>query len=144
MRGDGLGQAHQPGPCERHRVVLIDYASHSRELARRPWTDWLRTYAAHGHAGEVLEDPGSCDITVEVPVDQLATVAEPDHDRDQATFLRAHGIDDLVAEGRAVWTERAAAPDVAALTMRSRTNESEALCDPGGLGGFWVGEWAHP
>jgi hypothetical protein len=40
-----------------------------------------------------------------------------------------------------VWNEQAASPTVAALTMRSRIREAEALLDPAGLGGFTVLEW---
>jgi hypothetical protein len=61
--------------------------------------------------------------------------------RPQAQFLRRWGIDELVAEGRAAWTAAAAAPDVAALRMRSRVSEAEALTDPHGLGAFDVLEW---
>lgn len=123
------------------RVVIIDYASRSQELARRPWTEWVRTYAAHGRAGHPLEAPGSCDITVEVPVDQLATVEEPSLDRTQAEFLRAHGIDHLVAEGAARWRELGIGGGVEAIAARSRVHEADALLDPAGLGGFRVVEW---
>jgi hypothetical protein len=59
----------------------------------------------------------------------------------QAEFLRRHSIDALVAEGRAEWQRAAAHPDLAAMTMRSRVREAEALLDPSGLGGFSVLEW---
>lgn len=124
------------------RVVVFDYASRSSELARRPWTEWLRTYAGHGRAQDPLVDPGSCDITVEVAVDQLATVREPDMDRTQTDFLRAHGIDELVEQGRAAWHARPAGQiDLAAIASRSRVSESEALLDPTGLGNFRALEW---
>lgn len=123
------------------RLVCFDYADTTAALMERPWTQWVRAFAGQEELSDPFESPGSRDVTVVVPHDQLPT---PTRATDQADWLRTHGIDELVAEGRAVWAERAAAPDVAALTMRSRTNESEALCDPGGLGGFWVGEWAHP
>ena len=56
----------------------------------------------------------------------------------QAEFLRAHGLEELVDEGRRTWAAHAAAPDLAALTARSRVREAEALTDPAGLGGFTV------
>ena len=59
----------------------------------------------------------------------------------QAEWLRAHGIDELVDEGRRVWSERAAVADLEALRARSRVSEAEALLDPTGLGGFRVLEW---
>jgi SAM-dependent MidA family methyltransferase len=123
------------------RVVVIDYASTTRELARRPWTGWVRTYTAHGRAGHPLTDPGAHDITVEVAVDQLATVAPPDLDRSQADFLAAHGLAELVAEGAVLWREAGAAGGLAAVAGRSRVHEADALTDPSGLGGFRVLEW---
>jgi len=126
------------------RVVVLDYASTTRELARRPWTEWVRTYSAHGRRGHPLADPGACDITVEVAVDQLATVAAPDLDRDQAEFLRAHGLDDLVAEGASAWRAEGAAGGLHAIAGRSRVHEAEALTAIDGLGAFRVLEWAAP
>ncbi len=126
------------------RVVAIDYATTSAEMAARPWTDWVRTYAAHGRAGDPLHEPGGRDITCEVAVDQLALVRTPASDRSQAEFLHRHGIDDLVAEGRARWTDEGIAGGLAALAGRSRISEAEALTDPAGLGAFRVLEWAIP
>lgn len=123
------------------RVVVFDYASTTRELALRPWTEWVRTYARHGRAGHPLRDPGSCDITVEVAVDQLASVEPPGADRDQASFLGEHGIEDLVAEGAAIWRAQGGAGGLAAIAGRSRVHEADALCDPEGLGAFRVLEW---
>ena len=124
------------------RAVVFDYAARSSELARRPLAEWLRTYASHGRAQGPLVDPGSCDITVEVAVDQLATVREPDGDRTQAAFLQAHGIHGLVEEGRAAWHARTGGQvDLAAIAARSRVTEAEALLDPTGLGNFRVLEW---
>jgi SAM-dependent MidA family methyltransferase len=124
------------------RVVVIDYAATSAEMAARPWSDWVRTYRAHERGGHPLEGPGLQDVTVDVAVDQLAAVRPPTRDRAQADFLRAHGIDALVAEGRRVWDERAHLGDLAALRARSRVREADALLDPAGLGGFRVLEWA--
>ncbi|MBK9179651.1 MAG: SAM-dependent methyltransferase [Acidimicrobiales bacterium] len=123
------------------RVVVFDYADRTGSLARRPWSDWLRTYRAHERGGAPLDAPGSQDITCEVAVDQLSRVRAPDADRDQAGFLAAHGLGELVEEGRQVWAERARFGDLAALRARSRVREGEALTDPGGLGAFRVLEW---
>ena len=70
--------------------------------------------------------------------DQLPT---PDRLSTQAEFLHRHGIEELVAEGRAHWRRRAAHPDLEAMKMRSRVSEAEALLDPAGLGGWLVAEW---
>ncbi len=54
-------------------------------------------------AEHYLQAPGSQDITIDVPFDQLP---EPDTVRTQAQFLQLLGIEDLVDEGRRYW-ERA-------------------------------------
>jgi SAM-dependent MidA family methyltransferase len=122
-------------------VVVIDYAATTAGLADRPQDQWVRTYRGHRHGAGLLEDLGEQDVTCEVAVDQLATVKRPLLDRSQGDWLRAWGIDDLVAEGRAEWSERAHAGDLAAMKARSRVSESNALLDPAGLGGFRVLEW---
>ncbi len=126
------------------RVVVIDYTSTTKAMARRPWRDWVRTYAAHGRGGHPLIEPGTCDITVDVAVDQLASVEPPTVQRDQATFLRAHGLDDLVAEGAAKWRNEGIGGGLGAIAGRSRVHESDALTDPAGLGAFSVLEWVAP
>jgi SAM-dependent MidA family methyltransferase len=126
------------------RVVVVDYADTTESMARRPWHEWLRTYRGHERGVPPLADLGGQDITCEVAVDQLAAVRPLSAERSQAEFLRAHGIDELVEEGRRLWQERAHLGDLAALRARSRVREAEALCDPDGLGAFRVLEWAIP
>ena len=121
------------------RVVAFDYASTTEDLARRPWSEWVRTYRQHQRGGPPLEALGTQDITCEVAVDQLGLA--PTSDQSQAEWLRSHGIDDLVAEGRRIWQERAGIGDLAAVKARSRITEAEALLDEGGLGAFRVLEW---
>lgn len=129
------------GSLRRGRVVVLDYGGTTAELAARG--SWVRTHSAHGagEPGRWLRDPGSCDITVDVAVDQLELVRRADSNRTQAAFLREHGIDELVAEGRRQWQETAHVGDLSALRARSRISEAEALCDPTGLGAFCVLEW---
>ena len=123
----------------RGRVVVLDYARPTTaELAAIPWRSWLRTYRGHERGGAYLDSPGDQDITADVAMDQLP---EPDVVRSQAQFLQRWGIDELVAEGRRAWADAAAAPDLAALAMRSRVRDAEALLDPAGLGAFTVAEW---
>jgi SAM-dependent MidA family methyltransferase len=133
------------GRLQRGRVVAIDYmVARTAELALRPWREWLRTYRAHDRGGHYLADPGQQDITSEVAVDQLvAAVGEPDAVRSQVQFLQRWGIDELVEEGRRIWSEHAARPDLAAMAARSRVREAEALLDPAGLGSFTVVEWVR-
>jgi SAM-dependent MidA family methyltransferase len=123
------------------RVVAIDYASTSSEMAARPPASWLRTYASHGHSGPPLELPGSSDITCEVAVDQLALVRPPDRTSSQSDFLRSHGLDELVEEGRRRWEATGLSGGLDAVAGRSRVHEAEALTDDSGLGGFTVLEW---
>jgi SAM-dependent MidA family methyltransferase len=122
------------------RVVVVDYADTTASLARRPWTEWVRTYRGHGRGGHPLADLGHQDVTCEVAVDRLpaATV-----DRTQAEFLAAFGIDELADEARQAWQERAHVGDLRALAARSRAHEAAALTDPEGLGAFRVLEWAQ-
>ena len=123
-------------------MVAFDYCSTTAELAARPATgprSWLRTFRAHAPGGGPLEAPGSQDVTAEVCLDQLPAASST---ATQATWLRAHGIEALVEEGRRRWHERAGVGDLDAIRSRSRVTEADALLDPDGLGGFTVVEWA--
>ncbi|MEO8163149.1 MAG: hypothetical protein ABI590_05140, partial [Ilumatobacteraceae bacterium] len=66
---------------------------------------------------------------------------KPTSECSQADFLRQWGIEDLVKQGRNYWSAKSDAPDLAALKMRSRVSEAEALCDESGLGSFTVLRW---
>lgn len=134
-----LRQAHES--LVHGRVILFDYADTTPSLARREWTEWLRTYRGHARGAHPLQAPGEQDVTCEVAIDQLARFRAPVADRTQAQWLRAHGIDGLVDAARAAWHERAHIGDLEALKARSRVGEAEALTDPDGLGGFRVLEW---
>ncbi|MGB0112096.1 MAG: SAM-dependent methyltransferase [Ilumatobacteraceae bacterium] len=120
-------------------VIAIDYgAARTAMLAGRPWRDWLRTYRDNERGDHYLAGPGTQDITIDVPFDQLP---ECDAIRSQSQFLQRSGIDDLVEEGKRIWAEQAARPGLEAMKMRSRISEAEALLDPAGLGAFLVAEW---
>jgi len=119
-------------------IVMFDYARPTAELATIPWRSWLRTYRRHGRGEHYLRAVGEQDITADVALDQLPAA---DTVSSQADFLRRWGIDELVEEGRRRWMIAASQPDVAALAMRSRAREAEALLDPAGLGAFTVAEW---
>jgi SAM-dependent MidA family methyltransferase len=120
-------------------VLVIDYATPiTAMLAGRPYRDWLRTYRGNARGDHYLAAPGTQDITIDVPIDQLA---EPDSVRTQSAFLQLWGIAELVAEGKRIWEEQAARPGLEAMRMRSRISEAEALLDTAGLGGFLVAEW---
>jgi SAM-dependent MidA family methyltransferase len=127
-------------PEEGGRLVVLDYCSTTAELARRDQRAWLRTYRDHQRGGSPLEAPGDQDMTSEVCLDQLPG---PKQTSRQDEWLRGNGIDELVAEGRKIWGERAHIGDLAAVRMRSRVTEAEALLDPAGLGAFTVAEWTR-
>jgi SAM-dependent MidA family methyltransferase len=124
------------------RIVAIDYAKTTAELASRPQSEWLRTYANHRRGDAPLADLGAQDVTCEVAIDQLALVRPPTSDTAQADWLRHWGIDTLVDEARRQWHAHAHAPDLAAMAARSRITEAGALLDPEGLGRFRVLEWS--
>ncbi|MGI8710300.1 MAG: hypothetical protein ACR2LA_04830, partial [Acidimicrobiales bacterium] len=67
--------------------------------------------------------------------------ARPALDRRQADFLRAHGLDEVVADGRRRWAEQGISGGLDAIAARSTITEAEALVDPAGLGAFRVLEW---
>lgn len=121
------------------RLLVLDYMAGVDDLVARDG-EWLRAYRDHERVAEWLAAPGSADVTIDVPLDQLVPL-EPTTISTQAEFLRRHGIDELVEEGRAAWHEGASVGDLAALKARSRIREAEALLDPAGLGSFTVLEW---
>jgi SAM-dependent MidA family methyltransferase len=123
------------------RVVVLDYGATTAEMGRRPFAGWLRTFRGNQAGGHPLDEPGTQDITTDVAIDQLQLDHVATRVRTQAELLADLGIDDLVAQGRRIWDERAHAPDVEALRARSRIREAEALTDPEGLGAFVALEW---
>ncbi|MBI5088040.1 MAG: SAM-dependent methyltransferase [Actinobacteria bacterium] len=123
-------------------IVAFDYVTErSADLAGDQWRNWLRTYRGQQRGQHYLTSPGSQDITTQVALDQLPP---PFAIETQREFLIRGRMDELVDEGRRAWEASAAAPTVAALTMRSRVREAEALSDPAGLGGFMVMTWRVP
>ncbi len=124
------------------RVVVLDYGSRTATLASRPWRTWVRTYRGQQRGGHPFAAIGTQDVTVEVALDQLvASNGSPVADRSQAEWLRERGLDALVAEARTADVDLAGPDALAAMRLRSRLPEAEALTDPAGLGGFRVWEW---
>jgi SAM-dependent MidA family methyltransferase len=127
------------GRLARGTVLSFDYCTKdTTELIGRAWREWLRTDRGQNRGEHYLRNPGGQDITAQVCVDQLPT---PTSVELQADFLRRGGIEAFVDEGRREWSAAAARPNVAALTMRSRAREAEALLDLSGLGGFSAIAW---
>ncbi len=122
-------------------IVVFDYAAGTAELCERS-PHWLRSYSAHDRHDDWLSSPGSRDITCDLAVEQIAAALPEPVISSQADWLRAHGIDELAAEARRVWEQRAQVGDLAGMRARSTLSEAAALLDPAGLGGFSVFEWA--
>ena len=123
----------------RGRVLVFDYCSESTsEIAVTPWREWLRTYKDHERGVHYLIEPGSQDVTTQVMIDQLMMAVPALSVTQQSEWLHKWGIDELVAEGDKYWEEHKSAPDIAAMKMRSRLNEAQALTDRDGLGAFWA------
>lgn len=118
-------------------LLVFDYGT-ATTAALGDRGGWLRTYRDHQRGDDPYEQPGGRDITTDIAIDQLP---EPVEVTDQGSFLRQWGIEQLVDEGRQHWQQHAAAPDLAALKMRSRISEADALLDPAGLGGWFVCSW---
>jgi SAM-dependent MidA family methyltransferase len=83
-----------------------------------------------------LLDPGNQDITSQVMVDQLMNAVPDLSTRSQTEWLKTWGIGELVSEGSKYWEEHKSSPDIAAMKMRSRANEAQALTSLDGLGAF--------
>lgn len=124
-------------------VLLVDYIDDARGLIERGQSAWLRTYSSHGRGATPLEALGHQDITCDVPLEHLRWAATRagfavTGEVAQADWLRALGIDDLVAAGEEIWRERAHLGDLAAIAGRSRAVEAAALTDSTGLGAHRV------
>jgi SAM-dependent MidA family methyltransferase len=120
-------------------VLVFDYCSESTsEIAVTPWREWLRTYKDHDRGVHYLIEPGTQDITTQVMIDQLMEVVPELSVSHQSEWLLNLGIDELVSEGSSYWEQHKSAPDIAAMKMRSRLNEAQALTDRDGLGSFSV------
>lgn len=122
------------------RLVCFDYGATSAELAARAGA-WLRTYRGQDRGHQPLVGLGHFDITIDVPFDQLAPT--PSQIRTQGDFLRAHGLDAVVAAAEERWRSGASIGDLAALKARSIPTEATVLTDPTGLGAFLVAEWVR-
>ncbi len=133
-----VAQMHRRHPDA--RIVVFDYCATSAELLERG-QGWLRTFRRHDDARPWLDDPGSTDITSDIDPAQLQLDHKASSVRSQAEFLKAHGIDDLVDQGRAAWAEGSHRGDLIAVRGRSRVTEAEALLDGAGMGAFSVLEW---
>jgi NADH dehydrogenase [ubiquinone] 1 alpha subcomplex assembly factor 7 len=124
-------------------VVLLDTMDSAAGMLARGSAGWLRTYRGHAPAGAPLDDPGSRDLVSDIVIEQLHHAAVDAGfrvlaDVSQAEWLEGLGLPVMVESGRAVWEERAAIGDLAALEARSRVTQGAALTDGTGLGAHRV------
>ncbi|HEX7520720.1 MAG TPA: SAM-dependent methyltransferase [Acidimicrobiia bacterium] len=124
-------------------IGIIDYAATAAELVERGQAGWLRTYQGHRRGHDPLVEPGSRDITCDVPIEHLQAVATRmgltfERCGSQAGWLRELGLDELAAEARSAWQARAHIGDLEAIAHRSRVTEAAALVDADGLGAHWL------
>jgi SAM-dependent MidA family methyltransferase len=121
------------------KVLVFDYCSESTsEISVTPWREWLRTYKGHERGVHYLLEPGTQDITTQVMIDQLMKAVSGLFVTQQSEWLRRWGIYELVSEGNEYWEDHKTTPDIAAIKMRSRTNEVKIISDVAGLGAFLV------
>ena len=127
------------GLLSRGRVLIFDYGiPATAELAKRPQTDWLRTYRSQRRGHDPLREPGTADITCEVAFDQLPPGAAL---VSQTEWLAAAGIEGMTAGAQALWQRSRSNPTAETLAARALLEEAAALTDPAGMGAFWVAEW---
>lgn len=124
-------------------LVVVDYADDLGAIASRGQSAWLRTYRGHHRGVGALDDPGADDITYDVPLQHLRLAArrvglQLVSETTQAEWLGGLGIEELVADARRTWRERAHVGDLEAVAARSRASEAAALTDPAGLGAHRV------
>jgi SAM-dependent MidA family methyltransferase len=123
----------------RGKVLVFDYCSESTgEIAVTPWREWLRTYKEHERGVHYLLEPSTQDVTTQVMIDQLMNAIPDLSVTRQSEWLETWGIEELVSEGNKYWEEHKTSPDIAAMKMRSRANEAQALSSLDGLGAFSV------
>ena len=124
-------------------LAVVDYFATASQIAERGQDGWLRTYREHERGTSAIDAPGSQDITIDLPTEYVVQVAERAgfavvSDMTQSDWLRKLGVDELVADAREQWQERAHIGDLEALGHRSRVVEADALLDPSGLGAHRV------
>lgn len=123
-------------------VVVIDYGADVMDLARRD--DWpVRGYVAQREVDPIAA-PGATDITCDVPFDVIEAELQRHGYRTarlrQRDWLEGHGLAEVVAAAGA------ADPPTGLGRLRAAEARTQAteLCDPAGLGDFWVLEATMP
>ena len=110
-----------------------------RELAMRPWREWLRTYRGHERGGHYLADAGRPGHHHRHPA--RPTPASRTLVRRRPSSCSAGASTNSSPKAGGCGPSGRRGPGLDAMRMRSRVAESEALLDPAGLGAFLVAEW---
>lgn len=123
------------------RLLLVDYGADVMELLGRAEAP-VRAYRDHARA-DPLAEPGSADITCEVPLDLVERHAAASglalERSTQAAWLEECGLGALRREAEEAQAEAIRKREtMGELRARHRLNELKALTDAGGLGGFAV------
>lgn len=121
-------------------VVVVDYGADAAALAARD--DWpVRGYVSQ-HEVDPIAAPGETDVTCDVAFDVVEAelrhhgyVTERLRQRD---WLTRHGLDEVVEAAAAV------SGDLGRLRAAEARSQATDLCDPAGLGAFWVLEATLP
>jgi SAM-dependent MidA family methyltransferase len=131
------------GRFPRGHLCIIDYAADTATLARRRRSDVVRAFHRQRSGMDVLDRPGTTDITVDVNTEVLVSAVRAAGARvtlqDQARFLGDLGAGDVLASNTEISHERARAGDVMGqLQARSEATNLRALITVPGFGGFTV------
>ena len=127
----------------RGRVIVVDYArATTTEMALLPW----RALAAHlppPRARRRLPRRARASRT-SPPTSPSTSSRSPTSSARRPSSSSASASTSSSRRGGRRGGRRRRAPTSAAMAMRSRVSEAEALLDPAGLGGFTVIEWECP
>ena len=118
----------RPSASRAGTLVVVDYMTPTTaELAARPWRDWLRTYRQHERGEHYLAAPGSRTSPPRWP---STSSPSPTRCAPRRSGSGCTASTNSSTRASGTGTAHAARPDLAAMRMRSRVSESEALLDP--------------
>ena len=134
-----VADARQSTPARRASRLLRLRRHHRRPGRRDPGPTGSGRSPITSSRPIRSSSPGSRDVTVVVPLDQLPP---PTTTTTQADWLRRPRHRRARRRGTPSLGAHAAAPDLGACGCGAGSVEAEALVDPAGLGAFWVAEWS--
>ena len=124
---------------DRGTLLVIDYMPPTTAaLADRPWREWLRTYREHSAASTIWPRPARRTSRAR---SRSTSCRRPTRSARSRSGSSCTGSTNSSTRAGGTGSARGHAPDLAAMRMRSRVGEAEALLDPSGLGAFTVLEY---